>query len=677
MTAAAPRAAVPGRPLPRAVVGVAAVLVVVGICVVGCVLLALNVAAGAPADDGPSFWPMQVAAVVAYGALGGWLIARRTAGALGPLFLVAAATQALALLCREYGVHGLQVGAQLPLERWVFWMSSWVWVPGFLSLFLLVPLVLPDGALPSRRWRPAVAVTCLTIAVAAFTWAITPYTELDGPALDAAFGSNPVLVPAATAAVVDVVSGVLLLTSAGLALSALVTRWRRADPDERRATGWVLYGAVLSGVFVVVAIQAEIMQYVGAVGVAILPACCMVALARHPLWDLQLIIRRSLVYGGLTAAVAAAYAGVVGLVGGVVGASTGAPIVATAVVAMLVLPLHHLLRRVVNRIVYGQPEDPYVTTSLLSQRLGSAVAPDQVTGVVLPEILAGVVRALQLRYLSLGMADGRSFSFGSPVLDPVELPLRHAGRLVGTLWAAPAHGGLTRSERRALEDIAAQAAVAVHGVLLTGELQRERERVIAAREEERRRLRRELHDGVGTALAAACLQAEAANHLMGEDVDEGRALLRRLGEQLRETVLEVRAVTRNLRPAMLDELGLVGALRELGARSSGPERPVDVDVGALGEVPAAVEVAAYLVVAELVTNACRHSGASRVLVAAGRRGTDLWVQVSDDGCGIGPDAVAGVGLESVRRRVEEVGGQLEHGPGPGTMIKARLSLERR
>jgi two-component system, NarL family, sensor kinase len=241
----------------------------------------------------------------------------------------------------------------------------------------------------------------------------------------------------------------------------------------------------------------------------------------------------------------------------------------------------------------------------------------------------------------------------------------------------PAHGGLTRSERRAIEDVAAQAAVAVHGVLLMGELQRERERVIAAREEERRRLRRELHDGVGTALTAACLQAEAANHLLAENVEDGRALLTRLGEQLREAVVDVRAVTRNLRPAMLDELGLVGALRELGARSSGPERPVDVEVGELGDVPAAVEVAAYMVVAELVTNACRHSAASRVLVAAGRHDGDLSVRVSDNGCGIDPDAVAGVGLGSVRRRVEEVGGRLEHRPGPGTTIEAWLPLESR
>ncbi|MDN5749790.1 MAG: histidine kinase, partial [Pseudonocardia sp.] len=389
------------------------------------------------------------------------------------------------------------------------------------------------------------------------------------------------------------------------------------------------------------------------------------------------VVRRSLLYGGLTAVVAAAYAGVVGLVGGAVGASTGAPIAATAVVAMLVLPLHHLLRRVVNRIVYGQAEDPFVTTTRLGRRLGSAVTPEQVTTVVLPEILAGVVRALPLRHLSLAMADGRTFSHGPPVPDPVELPLRHAGQLVGALRAAPLRGGLTRSERRALEDIAAQAAVAVHGVLLMGELQRERRRVVVAREEERRRLRRELHDGVGTALAAASLAAETARDLMADHPDDGRAVLARLGEQLRDAVVDVRAVTRDLRPAMLDELGLAGALREFGARCASPERPVDVDVGELGAVPAAVEVAAYLVVAELVTNACRHSGAARVQVAARREEADLWVRVSDAGRGIDPDAVAGVGTGSVRRRVEEVGGRLSRARGPGTSIEARLPLDPR
>ncbi|RZT85491.1 histidine kinase/DNA gyrase B/HSP90-like ATPase [Pseudonocardia sediminis] len=507
------------------------------------------------------------------------------------------------------------------------------------------------------------------------SWAITPYDRLDGPVLDATIGPNPVAVPVATSRLVDLASGPVLLAGVALAVASLVLRWRRADPDRRRALAWVLYGVGVSVVWTGLAILLDATA-LSAVSMAALPVCFLVAVTRHRLWDLQIVVRRSLVYGGLTAIVAAAYAGIVGLLGGAVGASTGAPIVATAVVAMLVLPLHHVLRRTVNRVIHGQAEDPLVTTTALGRRLGSAVTPDQLTTVVLPEILDGVVRALRLRHLSLVMTDGATFSSGVAGADPLELPLRHAGRPVGTLRVVPARGGLTRAERRAVDDVAAHAAVAAHGVLLMGELQRERERVVVAREEERRRLRRELHDGVGTALAAARLQAESARDLMTEHPREGLALLDRLTVALRDAVHDVRAVTRKLRPATLDELGLAGALRELGARSASAGRAVEVDVGELGEVPAAVEVAAYLVAAELVTNACRHSGASRIAVSV-RRDGELRVRVTDDGCGIGPGAEPGVGLASVRRRVDEVGGRMVHHDGPGTTLEVRLPLESR
>lgn len=644
-----------------------------GLCAAGSTLLAVNTAAGAPAEDGAGYWPMQVVGAVAYGIAGGWLVARRRAGWLGPIFLLVALSQAAALFAREYGVLGLQVVDRLPGDRWVFWVHTWVWVPGLLSLLLIVPLLLPDGMLLSWRWRPAAACSVIAVGVTTAGWAGTPYDQLDGPALDAAIGPNPVALPPNAVALIDLTSGPLLLFGVGLALSALVVRWRQTDADQQRAMEWVLYGAALSIVFELLAIVVEVVV-LAALAVAVLPVCCLVAVARHRLWDLQLVVRRSLVYGGLTAVIAAAYAGVVGLVGGAVGAGTGAPIVATAVVAMLVLPLHHGLRMVVNRIVYGRTEDPYVTTTRLGLRLGSAVTPEQVTTVVLPEILAEVVRALPIRHLSLVMADGQEFTCGPPATDPLELPLRHAGQVVGVLRAEPARGGLTRSEYRALAGVATQAAVAVHGVLLVGELRRERERVVGAREEERRHLRRELHDGVGTALAAACLQAETARDRMIDHPDDGLALLTRLGQQLRDVVADVRAVTRGLRPAMLDELGLAGALRELGVRSAGPGRHVEVDVGELGEVPAAVEVAVYLVVAELVTNACRHAQGSYVRVQVGRRGSDLWLRVSDDGRGIDPEAVAGVGLGSVRHRVEEVGGTMEVGDGPGTTVDVLLPL---
>lgn len=641
----------------RTVAGVTGAGVAVALCVAGCVLLTWNVLAGAPAaQDGSGFWTGQVAGALAYGVVGGRLVVRRTAGPIGPLFLLVAVGEAAALLGREYGVHGMQVVDGLPGDRWVFWVHTWVWVPGLLALLLVVPLLLPDGRLPSPRWRPAVVLGAVTAAVATLGWSLASYDRLDGPPLDARIGPNPVAVPPGTADTVDLVSGPLLVLGAVLALSCLVVRWRRTDAEERRALAWVSYGAAVSIVAQAVVIAFDV-PVLGAAAVVALPVCCLIAMTRHRLWDLQPVLRRSLLYGGLTAVVAAAYAGAVGLVGGAVGASTGAPIVATAVVAMLVLPVHQVLRRVVNGLVYGRAEDPYVTTTRLGLRLGAAVTPEQMSTVVLPDVLAEVARALPLRQLSPATVDGQTFAAtGSTAPCPVVMTLRHAGRPVGELRAAPARGGLTRVERRALEDFATQSAVAVHGVVLMGEL------------------RRELHDGVGTALAAARLQAETARDLMADDPDEGLALLTRLEGQLRDAVVDVRAVTRNLRPALLDELGLAGAVHELGGRSAGPGRPVEVEVGELGEVPAAVEVAAYLVVAELVSNACRHSHASRVGVRVHRSGNDLCVLIADDGRGIGPDVTPGVGLDSVRRRVDEIGGELVRRDGPGTVIDARLPL---
>ena len=665
----------PTRFVRRTAVGVGIGGGAVCVAVVGCALMTLNTAAAAPADGAPAFWLMQLVGALAFGTVGGWLVTRAVGGLLGPLFVVIAVTQAVSLFGREYGIRGLHVADGLPGDRWLFWTSTWIWSVGLLVLFLCVPLVLPTGALLSRRWWAALAVASVTVVVNVVGWAVTPYDGLDVPIIDAAIGPSPLTVPVAVGDQIDLWALMLLGASAVIAVAGLVSRWRRTDLDERRATAWVLYGVALGAAFMLCAIATDVLAF-SALAYATLPLACLVAITRHRLWDLQLVVRRSLVYGGLTALIAAAYAGVVGLVGGAVGAETGAPIMATAVVAMMVLPLHQILRRVVNRLVYGQAEDPYITTFRFGQRLGSAVTPDEMTRDVLPEIIGGVAQALRLTHLAIETTDGQVFAHGSAGSELVELPLQHGAEAVGTLRATPGRGGLTRSEQAALGDIAAQAAVAVHGVLLMDALRRERALVVSAREEERRRLRRELHDGVATAIAAACLQAETAQHLLTTQPQDAPPLISRLVEQLREAVVDVRAVTRDLRPVTLDELGLASALAELGARSAVPTRPVAVETGDLGEVPAAIEVAIYLVVAELVTNAVRHSHANQVQVRVHRDRDGLIARVCDNGIGMDADASPGLGLASVRRRIEELGGHLRiDSLGRGTTIEARLPLE--
>lgn len=674
VTAAVPAASARGPGMrsatARQVVAVATSVAVVGLVAAGGVLLALGTAAGATAVD-HEFWPMQLVAALAYGSAGAWLSAQGRAGALGPVFLFVAVSYALSLAGRAYGVHGLQVVDGLPADEWLLWMSTWVWVPGHLTLFLVVPHLLPDGSVV-RGWGPAVAVSAAALVTNGAVWAVEPYS---GSLLDAeGVGPNPVALIGPVRALLDGVAMVLLLVAAVLVLVGVRARLRRTGPADRESAGWVLFGAAVSGVLVALAAVLEIAP-LAAVAVAVLPACCLVALTRHRLWDLQLVVRRSLLYGGLTVAVGVTYAGVIGLVGGAVGAATGAPIVATAAVAMLVLPLHHVLRRTVNRLVHGQAEDPIRTTARLAQRLGSAVAPQELTADVLPTTIAEVRRALRLVHLSLTTDDGRTFTTGQRAAGAVELPLVHAGEHLGVLRAVAGRGGPTASEQRALEDFAAQAAVAVHGVRLADELQRERERAVGVREEERRHLRRLLHDGVGATLAAAALQAETARHVVDVDPARGRDALDRLVGLLHGAVDDVRMVTRGLRPPTLDELGLAGALAELGARSSTAGLTVEVRVGELGEVPAAVEVATYLVAAELIANACRHSGGARVRLLVHREGEDLLLSVSDDGRGFPADAVPGVGTASVRRRVDEIGGEIDLDTGQrGTVVRVRAPL---
>jgi signal transduction histidine kinase len=267
------------------------------------------------------------------------------------------------------------------------------------------------------------------------------------------------------------------------------------------------------------------------------------------------------------------------------------------------------------------------------------------------------------------------------------VPIIYQGEVIGQLIAAPRAPGepLDPADRRLLEQMARQASPAVHAVRLAADLQRSRERLVTAREEERRRLRRDLHDGVGSTLAALHLQAGGLRAMLAEPapVDDLRA-------QIRAAVGEIRRVVYDLRPPALDELGLAGAIRARAAQIEqggdlGPERPVPVAVDApdkLPALPAAVEVAAYRIAQEALTNVARHAQARQCRVRlwlgspAHGAGGGLGLEVEDDGVGL-PDArPVGVGLRSMRERAEELGGtfHLLARPGGGTLVSVWLPL---
>jgi signal transduction histidine kinase len=412
---------------------------------------------------------------------------------------------------------------------------------------------------------------------------------------------------------------------------------------------------------------------------------------RYRLFDIDIIINRTLVYGALTVIIVGVYVLVVGILGTLLHASGNVLIslLATGVVAVLFQPLRARLQRLVNRLMFGERDDPYAVLSRLGRRLEATLALET----ILPMIVETVAQALKLPYAALALKQGEAFSitasYGLPQDRPLILPLVYHTETIGQLLLGPRAPGdaFTAADRRLLEDIARQAGVAVHAVRLTADLQHSRERLVTTREEERRRLRRDLHDGLGSTLAALHLQAGAIRTLMQRDLAAADTEVLDLQAEIRAAITDIRRLVYALRPPTLDELGLVGAIRQYAAQYDTPNRSTgepgsDLRVAVeapeqLPALPAAVEVAAYRIAQEALTNVARHAQARSCSVRLSLPGDrDLQVEVSDDGVGLPEEPRAGVGLLSMRERAEEVGGTcvVEPAPGRGTRVLVKLPL---
>ncbi|TCO45077.1 histidine kinase/DNA gyrase B/HSP90-like ATPase [Kribbella antiqua] len=630
---------------------------------VGAGLHAVNAAAGRTSE--PSFWLMELAASVAYG-LACLLLRATDANWIRLLLGLIGLTQGLALFSAELGL--------LTADSWATWLGSWLWAPGYAAIAALLPLLLPDGRPATRRWRPVLWLTCAAVVVTALTWALTPYESQDFP--EALRGeTNPVGVAAVAQPVIGNAAGVLLVAAVLAGFASLVMRWRRVVDVERQQLKWVLVGYACTVVLFGFArlLPGGAAGVVAALAMLPLPLAIGFAVMRYGLWDVDVVISRVLVYAGLSALVIALYAVTVWLVGDRLGATTGAPILATTAVALVALPLRSWLQRHVNRLVHGDVDEPYAVLARLGDRLAAATTPDDLSERVLPSVVEQVARSLRAQQATIQLRDGLVTSYGDgPVGRSLTVELEYAGERFGRLTVARS-AEFDDHEVRALDQLAAQAAVAAHTVLLARESQRSREAVVVAREEERRRLRRDLHDGVGPSLAALALHVETARDIAPDDPDAARRLLDRLVPRLNAAVADVRAMVHELRPPMLDELGLAAAVRELGDRLSTGTTTVRVLADEVAGLPAAVEVAAYHIAGEATGNAVRHAGASSVAVRVQELDGCLRVEVVDDGSGLPDRLTPGVGTSSMRERAEELGGQLTIDSGPdGTRVIAVL-----
>jgi len=464
----------------------------------------------------------------------------------------------------------------------------------------------------------------------------------------------------------------LLLVSLG----SMAWRLRGAVGDERRQLAWVLLGAG------VLALQLPFEALAGptvsgltsALFVAVFCGSVGIAMVRHRLYEIDVILNRTLVYGTLTICLLVLYAGVVALLGAALRdrASFAASLVAAGVVAVVLAPLRARLQRGVDRMLYGQRRDPFAVMSQLGRRLERA-APDQ----VLPALAEEVAATLKLPRVTIELSGGEAATHGGGGGEPLVLPLTFQSREVGRLTLSPRGPRelFSRAERELFDGGARPLGVAAYAVGLTADLQRTRESLVTAREEERRRLRRDLHDGLGPLLAGVSLRIGAARNLLRGDPDAADVLLAGLDGQTQGAVADVRRLVDDLRPPALDELGLVAAIREQAARFEGKLAVSVVVFGELGDLPAAVEVAAFRIATEAVTNSARHAEAQVCRVRLSLDGA-LEVEVRDDGRGLPAQVKPGVGLVSIGERAAELGGTWSIGPCPGggTVVTARLPV---
>ncbi|MDP8950185.1 MAG: histidine kinase [Actinomycetota bacterium] len=642
-------------------------------------------------DPVAPYWLNLAASALALSTVGALLASRRPENPIGWLLGASGLLYAVLVAVGEYGAYALLTeGGSMPGGVVAAWLGSWLYVLGA-NLVVYSFLLFPDGRLPSPRWRAVAWLVAFAICLDTASLALIPGTLYGYPGVENPFGIEAL---AGLSGPIGVVTGVLVLVAILTPVIALIARFRRARGDERQQIKWVLYAvAVLVAAIVAVNLWPTLdPSFVGAVmflvGFLAIPAAIGVAIFKYRLYDIDLVINRTLVYAALTVCVVGIYILVVGYLGALLRTDDNliVSLVATGIVAVLFAPLRDRLQRGVNRLMYGERDDPYAVLSRLGDRLGGTLAPEA----VLPTVVRTVREALKLPYAAIALKEGKDLAVaaesGSSVDEALRLPLVHQGEKIGELLLAPRAPGesFTPADRSLLDDLAQQAGIAVHAVHLTNDLQRARERLVSAREEERRRLRRDLHDGLGPQLSSQALTIDAALTLLRRDPDSAEALLLDLRAQAQDAVSDIRRLVYALRPPALDDLGLLGALRETAARYG--QNGLRVSVNApepLPPLPAAVEVATYRIAQEAMTNVARHAAAHACSVSLeiddGAR--MLRLEVRDDGRGLpnrwaGAPIGTGVGLTSMRERTAELGGTLvvETFPEEGTSVRAELPL---
>ena len=598
---------------------------------------------------------------------GAVLLQRSPSHRLGWLLASAGLLQLLSLTVMGYAALALQSGSPPPV---VLWATNWLWVPAQ-TVVLAVLLHFPTGRRPrGMLWRLVELAVLVWGAAATVVTALLP-GPLGSTMLEQL--DNPLGWEGAGGVLTGVLSPLFLvlpfLTMACAA--ALVWRWRQGTMVERQQLRWVGAAALLAALAApLVLFGTDSGEAPLAVAVLLLPSAIAVAVLRTRLWEMGLLARSVVSVGVTVLVLATAY-----LLGVRSTTAPWVPLLLGLGAAALAVPLHRLVRRAVDRFLLGTNGDPEHVAQALRNHLHRGPLD------TLHDVVGRLAHTLRLGWVGIEgeagellVSAGRRSGGGCEALP---VPIVTGGRTVGSLLAeerAPGEG-LSPRDRRVLTDVAMAAALVVRSVHSDRRLEETAARLRDVRGEERARLQRDLHDGLGPVLGSIGMHAEAARNLLGAEVparvDEQ---LVRIGDQAQDAVAEIRRLIEELRPTTLGEAGLGEAIRVAVERAAdGIDASVQLRLPE--GIDSRVEVAAYRIVVEAVRNAVRHAEATAVAVDARVVGEDLMLLVADDGIGLG-GAPAGVGRRAMAERAEELGGSVAIGdrPGGGTSVTARIPL---
>ncbi|MFI6179133.1 sensor histidine kinase [Nonomuraea sp. NPDC051191] len=629
----------------------------------------------------PQIFTPLAAAGVTFPAFSAFLIMHRPRLRLAWLMCAGGLGGAVNTFCQS-AMLAAAAGGELALAGWVRLPAHVGWAVSGLLLEMLLPLYSPDSRLPSRRWRLVVLLGAVSTAVELAHMFVRPDPPAEGYPLPAVI-PNPLQVPelAPIWPVVTVVAWTGILSTLPLAAWSMLLRFRRADPTVRRQIGWPLFSFAGYIVFMLVAIVVPGLEWLSIAWATVIPVSMVISVTRYRLYGIDTVISRTFVAAGLLAVIGGVYFGVATLSSLMVsGYHQVAGLASALLTGAFFQPLRRALQRVVDRLLYGPVGDPRVLAERLAQEVRRGDPAQALAAVlgVLREGLAVQGAAIEVTGGEPGHPAGRaSIDSGQLGDSPREVPLIWHGEWVGRLLVGPpaARRFPAAHDERVLDTLVPYAADVAHAVRLAADLQRSRERMLAAREEERRRLRRDLHDGLGQTLSGLAMTVNMARLSLKTSPEAADGLLRELRTGMDAVTGDLRQLVYGLRPPALDDLGLAAAVRAL-AGPDGPAAQV-ITEGDLTGLPAAVEVAVYRITQEALTNVRRHARATSVRVELRREPGALRLLVADDGAGLPPEHRSGVGLTSMRERTAELGGicLVTGAPGGGTTVEVMLPVQ--